>query len=33
MGAIKVAQQGPQNHNPTIDEIEQRFFDSYGYRF
>jgi len=33
MGAIKVAQQGPQNHTPTMDEIEQRFFDSYGYRF
>jgi len=33
MGAIKVAQQGPQNHTPTKDEIEQRFFDSYGYRF
>jgi len=33
MGAIKVAQQGPQNHTPTLDEIERRFFDSYGYRF
>jgi adenosine kinase len=33
MGAIKVAQLGPQNHNPTFDEIEQRFFDAYGYRF
>jgi adenosine kinase len=33
MGAIKVAQQGPQNHTPTMDEIQQRFFDSYGYRF
>jgi adenosine kinase len=33
MGAIKVAQLGPQNHNPTFDEIQQRFFDAYGYRF
>ena len=33
MGAIKVAVQGPQNHNPTADEISQRFFDNFGYRF
>ena len=33
MGAIKVAQQGPQNHNPTFDEIQDRFFEAYGYRF
>jgi adenosine kinase len=33
MGAIKVAQLGPQNHNPTFSEIEQRFFEAYGYRF
>ena len=33
MGAIKVAQLGPQNHTPTFDEIEQRFFDAFGYRF
>jgi adenosine kinase len=33
MGAIKVARQGPQNHKPTVDEISQRFFDSFGYRF
>jgi adenosine kinase len=33
MGAIKIAQQGPQNHKPTFEEIEQLFFDSYGYRF
>ena len=33
MGAIKIAQQGPQNHNPTFDEIEDRFFSAYGYRF
>jgi adenosine kinase len=33
MGAIKVARQGPQNHTPTFDEITQRFFDNFGYRF
>ena len=33
MGAIKVAQQGPQNHNPTFDDIQDRFFTAYGYRF
>ena len=33
MGAIKIAQQGPQNHNPTFAEIEDRFFEAYGYRF
>ena len=33
MGAIKVAQQGPQNHNPTFEEIQDRFFGAYGYRF
>jgi adenosine kinase len=33
MGAIKIAQQGPQNHNPTFQEIEDRFFEAYGYRF
>jgi len=33
MGAIKVAQQGPQNHTPTPDEIQRRFFEAYGYRF
>ncbi|MDT8320274.1 MAG: carbohydrate kinase family protein [Xanthomonadales bacterium] len=33
MGAIKIARQGPQNHNPTLDEIQQRFFEAYGYRF
>jgi adenosine kinase len=33
MGAIKVAQQGPQNHNPTFDDIQDRFFKTYGYRF
>ena len=33
MGAIKVAVQGPQNYTPTRDEIDQRFFETYGYRF
>lgn len=33
MGAIKIAHQGPQNHTPSMDEIQQRFFDAYGYRF
>jgi len=33
MGAIKVACQGPQNHVPDMAEIEQRFFEAYGYRF
>lgn len=33
MGAIKVAVQGPQNHAPTKDEISDRFFDAFGYRF
>lgn len=33
MGAIKVAVQGPQNHNPTKDEIQDRFCEAYGYRY
>jgi adenosine kinase len=33
MGAIKVAQQGPQNHNPILDDIQGRFFEAFGYRF
>jgi len=33
MGAIKIASQGPQNHRPSMDEIEARFFEAYGYRF
>lgn len=33
MGAIKIASQGPQNHRPDMDEIEDRFFEAYGYRF
>ena len=33
MGAIKIASQGGQNHAPTLDQIEDRFFQEYGYRF
>jgi adenosine kinase len=33
MGSIKVAVQGPQNHVPTLDEIQDRFKAVYGYRF
>jgi adenosine kinase len=33
MGSIKIAHQGCQNHNPTLDEIKDRFFGAYGYRF
>jgi adenosine kinase len=33
MGAIKITSQGGQNHAPTIDQIEDRFFQEYGYRF
>ena len=30
MGSIKVAVQGPQNHVPTLDEIQDRFKAVYG---
>jgi adenosine kinase len=33
MGAIKVAQQGPQNHSPAPDEIQTRFFEAFGYHY
>jgi len=33
MGAIKIAHQGPQNHKPSLDEIQRRFFEAYGYHF
>lgn len=33
MGAIKIAHQGPQNHKPSLNEIQTRFFEAYGYRF
>jgi len=33
MGAIKIASQGGQNHAPSVEQIEDRFFQEYGYRF
>ena len=33
MGALKVAVQGPQNHEPTLDEIVDSFQNAYGYSF
>ncbi|MFT5141013.1 MAG: adenosine kinase [Lysobacterales bacterium] len=33
MGAIKIEVQGPQNHKPSMTDIEDRFFEAYGYRF
>jgi len=33
MGSIKVAQLGPQNHQPTFNEIGERFYEAFGYRF
>ena len=33
MGALKVAVQGPQNHAPTLDEIEECFQNAFGYSF
>jgi adenosine kinase len=33
MGSIKVAHQGPQNHSPTMDEIQKRFMKAFGYHF
>jgi len=33
MGSIKIAHQGCQNHQPSLDEIKDRFFEAYGYRF
>ncbi len=33
MGAVKIACQGPQNHQPDLTEINDRFFTAYGYRF
>ena len=33
MGAIKIASQGGQNHAPSVAQIEDRFFQEYGYRF
>jgi adenosine kinase len=33
MGAIKVEYQGPQNHSPLFEHIQERFFNAYGYHF
>lgn len=33
MGSIKIAVQGPQNHTPTLAEIDDRFHQAFGYRF
>lgn len=33
MGALKIAQKGPQNHAPSFDEIATRFEAAFGYRF
>ncbi len=33
MGAIKIAHQGPQNHAPSQQEIQDRFQQAFGYRF
>ena len=33
MGSIKIASQGPQNHAPTLAEIDDRFHKAFGYRF
>jgi len=33
MGAFKVAYKGPQNHKPTLADIQERFYKAFGYRF
>ncbi len=33
MGALKVAEQGPQNHTPSLDDIVALFRQAYGYTF
>jgi len=33
MGSLKVAVQGPQNHEHTLDEIVDRFQKAFGYSF
>lgn len=33
MGSLKIAQQGPQNHAPSLAEIKQRFQAAFGYAF
>jgi adenosine kinase len=32
MGALKIAQRGGQNHACSRDEIDQRYFETFGYR-
>jgi adenosine kinase len=33
MGSIKIAHQGPQNHQPTTAEIADQFVQAFGYRY
>jgi adenosine kinase len=33
MGAIKIASQGPQNHTPSLPEIQTAFKLAFGYSF
>lgn len=33
LGAIKVESVGPQNHHFSIEEIDERFYHNFGYRF
>jgi len=33
LGAIKIASGGPQNHSPNADEVAERFFAAFGYRY
>ena len=33
MGAIKIEHHGTQNHKPTIEEISDRYMESFGHRF
>jgi adenosine kinase len=33
MGALKIAVQGPQTHEPSLDEIVERFKSAFGYSF
>lgn len=33
LGAIKIASQGPQNHQPSLQEIKDRFKEAFGYAF
>ena len=33
LGAIKIEQEGTQNHDFTLDRFEQRFKQAFGYSF